>query len=283
MARLGLATLNHSTLHDGGPSRWREHLDAAAAAGFDALAPDVFWLRAVEAEGTGLATLRRGLEERGLACMEIAGIGVGEAEATRVELEEQRRMAAELGAEFVNTRIVSAIDDALVERARGVAEAFARVGTRMALEFSRGAQLGGVAEAAALCAAVDVPGVGVTIDTWHFFLHPDGPDWRALEALAPGSFANVQLSDGVPYEEGAFREATMDRRRLPGEGGFELVRCLAALPVPIGDEGEGCAIVVEVLNAEERRRLLGDFARRAASATRALLAAALSPPAGSPG
>jgi sugar phosphate isomerase/epimerase len=272
--RIGLATLNHSPLHDGGASRWLEHLDAAAESGFDALAPDIFWLRRLEAEAVSLARLRREMETRGLACMEIAGIAVGEPEATHIEVEEQRRMAAELGAEFVNTRVTTVIDAALVERARGVAESFREVGTRVALEFSRGAHLAGVAEASALCAAIGVPVAGVTIDTWHFFLHPDGPDWAGLAALPLECFANVQLSDGVAYEEGAFRTATMDRRRLPGEGDFDLPRCLSALPAPLGDAD--CALVVEVLNVDERRRPIRDFARRAASNTRALLDGVLS-------
>jgi sugar phosphate isomerase/epimerase len=269
MARLGLATLNHSPLHDAPCTPWLEHLDAAAASGFDALAPDVFWLRQIEQAGPGLPALRRALDARGLGCMEIAGIAVGEAAKTRIELEMLRRMAGELGAEFMNTRITRPIDEALIDRARTVAESLAEVGTRVALEFSRGSVLGGVSQARALCDAIGVSGVGVTIDTWHFFLHPDGPDWKALDALEANQFATLQLSDGLPYEEGAFREATMDRRQFPGTGRFDLDRCLTALPVPLS--GDACPIVVEVLNAEARRSSIADFADRAARSARTLL------------
>ena len=87
MPRYGLATLNHSTMH-GLPTQWEAHLDAAASAGFEAIAPDVFWLRKLEEESVALATLRAGLESRELACMEIAGIAIGAAAATQAELDE---------------------------------------------------------------------------------------------------------------------------------------------------------------------------------------------------
>ena len=91
MPNFGLATLNHSPLH-GVPTQWEAHLDAAATAGFDGLAPDIFWLRALEAEGVALETLAAGLRDRGLGCMEVAGIAIGDAETTRTELEEQRQL-----------------------------------------------------------------------------------------------------------------------------------------------------------------------------------------------
>ena len=122
MTRFGLATLNHSPLH-GLPTQPEAHLDAAAAAGFDDLAPDVFWLRALEGEGVALSSVRDGLDRRGLGCLEIAGIAIGGEEATRAEVEEQARYAEALGATFVNARVVEPVDDEVVARARRAAEA----------------------------------------------------------------------------------------------------------------------------------------------------------------
>ena len=280
MRRLGLATLNHSPLH-GLPCQWQAHLDAAAAAGFEAIAPDVFWLRAIEEEGVELERLAAVLAERRLECMEIAGIALGEADETARELDEHLRYARALGAgntgevrsiqaEFVNARFTRPIDAALIERARGCASrlrdegASGDGGTRLALEFSAGTHLRGVAEAQALVDVIGVEGVGVTLDTWHFFLHPDGPDWAALAALPLSHLANVQLSDGVAYEEGTRGDATMNRRLLPGEGGFDLARFWAELE----RKGFDGAVIVEVLNANERARPLRDFAERAFAACR---------------
>ena len=265
--RVGLATLNHSPLH-GLPSQWEAHLDAAAEAGFESLAPDVFWLRAVEAEGISLEQLAAALGERGLECMEIAGIAIGARDETRRELAECLRYSRALDAEFLNARFTQPVDSALVAEARECAQRLQQDGaardggTRLALEFSRGTRLAGVAEGHELAEVIGVEGVGVTLDTWHFFLHPAGPDWAALEALPLARLANVQLSDGVAYEDGAFSDATMNRRRWPGTGEFDLARFWNGLE----RKGFDGAVVVEVLNAEERTRPLDDFARRAFAA-----------------
>lgn len=260
MPRFGLATLNHSPLN-GLPTQWEAHLEAAALAGFDALAPDVFWLRALEKEGVSLETLSAAMRDRGLACMEIAGLAIGSEELTSRELEENVRYSRALDAEFVNTRIVEPIDDAVVARVKESAIALRERGarnggTRLALEFSRGTKLNGLAEGLALTLAVAEEGVGVTLDTWHFFLHPDGPDWATLETMPIETLANVQLSDGVVYGEGEFGQATMHRRRIPGQGDFALKRCGALLR----QRGVDCPVVLEVLSEEGRARPLAEFA-----------------------
>lgn len=269
MPRFGLATLNHSPLH-GLPTQWEAHLDAAAGAGFDALAPDVFWLRSLLEEGVSLDRLAAAMRERGLACMELSGVAIGAEAQTEAEVEENLRYARALSAEFVNTRIVEDVDRGLVARLKAAVSAFRERGapeggTQMALEFSRGSRLNGLREAIELVGEVDEPGIGVTLDTWHFCLHPDGPDWPTLEAMPIERFANVQLSDGVAYAEGEFGDATMNRRRMPGAGAFDLARCAATL----SGHGFDGAVVLEVLNADERSRSLADYARDALDSARA--------------
>ncbi len=260
MPRYGYATLNHSPLH-GLPTCWEDHLEAAARAGFDAIAPDIFWLRALEAEGIALERIADGLRDRGLACMEISGLAIGDDARTASELEENLRYSRVLAAEFVNTRVVVPVDDAVARRLQHCAvelrtKGAAEGGTGIALEFSSGSQLRSIGETRALIEAAGVGGVGVTIDTWHFFNHPDGPDWAALEALPSERLANLQVSDGVPLGADAFWEATMNQRRIPGEGGFALDRLAEHLRA----RGFDGAIVLEVLNAEQRARSLADYA-----------------------
>ena len=260
MPRYGYATLNHSPLH-GLPTQWEAHLEAAAGAGFEAIAPDIFWLRALESEGVPLERLADALRDHGLACMEISGLAIGDDARTASELEENLRYSRALSAELVNTRIVVPVDDDVVRRLRHCAvelrtKGAAAGGTGIALEFSSGSQLRSVGATRALIEAAGVGGVGVTIDTWHFFNHVEGPDWTALEALPLERLANLQVSDGVPHGPGQFWEATMNQRRLPGEGSFDLAR-LAALLRARGFDG---AIVLEVLNAEQRARPIADYA-----------------------
>ncbi len=247
MPRYGIATLNHSPLH-GSQTKLTSHLKAAGIQGIGAIAPDIFWLRKLEEEGLTPADVREQFDHHGRKCMEIAGIAIGDADSTAAELEEHVRWSKALGAEFVNARVTAPIDDALVARARDCAEALAQVGTRLALEFSRGTKLNSLSSARAFAEEIDVPGVGVTLDTWHFFLHPDGPEWDALEEIPADLLANVQLSDGVPYGEGEFADATMNRRRFPGEGEFDLKRASELLAA----RGIDPPVVLEVLTSETR-------------------------------
>lgn len=92
MPRFGLVTLNHSSLH-GLPRQWEAHADAAATAGFDALAPGIFWLRTLEEEGAFLERLASRMRDRGLAGMEISGIAIGSAEGTERELAKNLHYA----------------------------------------------------------------------------------------------------------------------------------------------------------------------------------------------
>ncbi len=69
----------------------------------------------------------------------------------------------------------------------------------------------------------------------------------------------------MAYAEGEFADATMNRRRMPGAGDFDLARCAASLTA----HGFDGAIVLEVLNADERERSLVDYAADALLASRA--------------
>jgi sugar phosphate isomerase/epimerase len=263
MPRFGLATLNHSPLH-GLPTQWERHVEAAAEAGFDALAPDVFWLRALEAEGVELEALARALDARELACMELAGIAIGEPEATARELDEACRHAEILGAEFVNARLTVPPDEVAMEQLRRCADALGQVGARVALEFSHGTGTTGIADTRAFIESAGAAGAGVTVDTWHFCLAPGGPDWAALEALPIDLLANVQLSDGQDYSGRTFWEATMNERVHPGQGELPLGRVADVLRAKAFDG----AVIVEVLSASGREMALDEFAREAANAAR---------------
>jgi sugar phosphate isomerase/epimerase len=263
MARFGLATLNHSPLH-GLATEMTTHLDATKAAGFDALAPDIFWLRALEAEGVALEELAEAMQERGLSCMEIAGIAIGSQERTQAELEENLRYARVLGAEFVNARVIAPTDEIVLEGLRRCADALADVGARVALEFTNGTGLPDLRAACAFIERAEAPGVGVTLDTWHFIQSEGGADWKGLEELPLEALANVQLSDGVAFATDNYGEETMNHRRLPGAGDFDLPRIARCLE----KKGFDGAVIVEVLSASLREWALPEFANEAGRTTR---------------
>lgn len=266
MPRFSIATLNHSPLHDLETSL-ELHLDAAKNAGFEALAPDIFWLRALEKEGTSLESLAEALESAGLGCSEIAGLAIGREDATRTELKELKRYAEVLQADFVNARVTVRADDAARQLLRKCADALAEWGTRIALEFSTGTGLRNLAHARSFLGDEDASGhavIPITLDTWHFFQAEGGPDWEALEALPVEVIANVQLSDGVPLGKKAYGAETMNQRRLPGEGQFDLARFRQSLRRKGFD---GC-VIIEVLNARLRNLPIPDFTTRAGATAR---------------
>jgi sugar phosphate isomerase/epimerase len=279
MPRFGLATLNHSPLF-GLTTQWEAHLDAAREAGFDALAPDLFWLRALEAEGVSLESVSEAMSERGLACMEIAGLTVAEESETRDDLEENLRYARVFQPEFVNARLVVPPSEAARRRLQRCADALASTGTRIALEFSNGSALRDIAQAQGFLESLELEPmgrhargfhtpetsrIGLTLDTWHFFQAEGGPDWRALETLPHEALANVQLSDGTPRGDREYSEQTMHHRLLPGAGEFDLARCARWLHECDYDG----AVIIEVLNAEWRAAPLSDFAQQSADGARA--------------
>ncbi len=264
MARFGLATLNHSPLH-GLETRLDEHLETTAAAGFDALAPDVFWLRGLQREGVSLERLARAMSEHGLGCMEIAGLALGDEEQTEAELAEILVQVRALRPELVNTRVVAEVDERLLERLASCTRRLESEGARLALEFSNGTQLRHLAEANELLERSGLTAPGLTLDTWHFLQAEGGPDFDALASLPVERLANVQLSDGVARGPAPYFEETMHRRRMPGDGDLDLRRCAEGLH----EKGFDGAIVVEVLSAEWRERPLATFAEAAARSARA--------------
>ncbi len=79
----------------------------------------------------------------------------------------------------------------------------------------------------------------------------------------------VQLDDGPVEAEGDLVEATLHRRLLPGEGGFDLAGYLCALR----DVGAVAPVGVEVFSDELHALGPVPAAQRAAEATRAVLRA----------
>lgn len=265
MKHFGLATLNHSPLFDLDLDlpRW---IDIASGQGYAGLAPDIFSLRAHRAAGDSLEALGAQLKSLDLRCFEISGLNVGEAAATEQEMAEFLGMAAALQAEFMTTRIVLPVDDAICARLADCEAQLLAVGCRIGLEFSAGSELHSIDAARQLIERAGLREAGIVVDTWHFFR--TGAPWSQLEGLPVEALAYVQLSDGkFPTPQNDPRE-TLDARLLPGRGEFDLQRFAAALEA-LGFHG---AICLEVLNAELRRQTAESYASQCLSTARESLA-----------
>jgi sugar phosphate isomerase/epimerase len=155
--------------------------------------------------------------------------------------------------------------DVIAERFAGVCDRAAEHGTRVALEFLPWTGLGDLSTAAQVVHAADRPNGGLLIDAWHYFRGQ--PDPSSLRALRAHDVVSVQLDDADPDIVGPLYEDTMFRRRLPGEGTFDLVGLVQTLDAI----GVDVPYSVEIMSTLEQSLPVEEAARRAHDATSTVL------------
>jgi sugar phosphate isomerase/epimerase len=101
----------------------------------------------------------------------------------------------------------------------------------------------------------------VMIDTWHYFRGDS--TWEDLETVPLDRIAYVQFDDAPEPASDDGMDETMNRRAMPGDGGFELERFASTLR---GRGWQGL-VSVEVLNRDLRQLPVDEFARRAYETT----------------
>ena len=110
---------------------------------------------------------------------------------------------------------------------------------------------------------------GVVLNTWHRFR--GAADNDLIRAVPADRVVAIQFSDGERRRVGTDLEDTFKRRRLPGEGDFDLRSFLST----VEDMGVIAPLGVEVLSDQLRKLGPQKSARRAADATRKVLASQL--------
>jgi sugar phosphate isomerase/epimerase len=180
-------------------------------------------------------------------------------------------IAGEVGARSIS--VVELLDGVLeVDEA---AEGFARVcdvaadhDLMVCLEFLPWGGVPTLARAVEVVRAADRANGSVLVDSWHLFR--SGASVADL-AAAPGELVGyVQIDDAPVQPEAEPYLETMHRRRLPGDGDFDLVGFVRAL-AEIGYAGP---LGVEVISDDFVGVPVDEVARRCADATRAVQAAA---------
>lgn len=239
-------------------SRWTagtaELAAAAGAAGFG---------------GIGLGTDRLSvpgvagdLAAAGVRCTEVMALMVSRnEERTLASARQVAAAAAAVSAPWVLTVPAAPPSAGSAALLRRCADVVAEAGARLAIEFSPLGVVTSIAAARELVAAADPGRTAVMIDTWHF--SRGDSTWADLEAIPLEEIAYLQFSDAPEaVSEDGFDE-TMNRRRWPGEGTFELERFAGTLR----DRGWAGTVSVEVLNADLVRLPVADFARAAHDTT----------------
>src|SRR5580700_2789632 len=257
---------------------FQQRLEAASAGGFAGLGLRPGHYRAARAEGLSESDLRRMLGERGREVVEIGFLAdwweTGDlASRSRVHEEQLYRLKGSLGG-----RHMMLIGGPLREPVDLVAERFAAVcdrarnhGLLVGLEFLPWTDTADAGLAWQIAKASGRQNGGVVLDTWHHFRGAAGND--LIRAIPAHRGVAIQFSDGERQPVGTDLEDTFKRRRLPGEGDFDLRSFLAT----VTGMGVTAPVGVEVLSDELRKLGPQESARRAADATRQVFAAAAQP------
>jgi sugar phosphate isomerase/epimerase len=176
-------------------------------------------------------------------------------------------MAVAFGADLIS---VLALYDPPVSPALG-GPAFAALcdraaahGLRLQLEFIPGTGIHDLTAAWEIVAAADRPNGGILLDTWHFFR--SGSSFELLEQIPADRIFGLQIEDAPAEPPADPAHESLHGRLLPGEGGLELERFIAAVadkvPALTGPE---------VFSDELGALPAAELGRRLSESTRSLL------------
>lgn len=283
-SRLGDLTkvLGWGTLRAG----FRDRVEAAASAGFDAIGLRIQDYQGLRANGHSDADLRSVLESNSIELNEIEALWGFAAEPGPAGLAERPwlvyndpeleatafHMADTFGSSVLQTTGVFQKGPTTP----GTAAAFAAVadraaahGLRVSLEFVPFTDIPDVAVAAQIAEEAERPNAGVCVDSWQFFRGSLGVE--ALNDVDVRKIFMIQINDGTYVPEGTnILNDSMSNRRLPGQGEFDLVGFLRAMDRP----GLDATISVEVFSDKLAELAPKEAAKKAMEATVATLALA---------
>lgn len=252
-----------------------DRVGAAAQAGFTGIGLLADDYAALRASGQSDADLLGVLDRHGVRVLEVEFLFDWALEGPRAEAARDAEATLHAMVEVFAPHHMNVGDlqspedlapiDVITERFAGVCDRAAEHGTRVALEFLPWTGLGDLATAAQVVHAADRPNGGLLIDAWHYFRGQ--PDPSSLRALRARDVVSVQLDDADPDIVGPLYEDTMFRRRLPGEGTFDLVGLVQTLDAI----GVDVPYSVEIMSTLEQSLPVEEAARRAHDATSTVL------------
>lgn len=217
------------------PLPLRERVEAAAAAGFTGFGLLSADLPAAE-ETYGLSEIRSMLADNGMVTLELEDIprwwddGPAKDESDRVR-HSVLRAAEALGARHL--KVTPDGDAAPWDRGHWAAK-FAElaaqaegVGARLGIEFLPWANVASLADGLRLVEDAGHPAGGVVIDVWH--IARAGTPISDLAAVPLERIVGVELNDADADVVGTLVQDTVHRRRLCGEGAFDLHGMITAV------------------------------------------------------
>lgn len=177
--------------------------------------------------------------------------------------------ALELGTITVNEAFGAHYElDEMIEAFAAVCDRAARSGTRVHLEFTPFSAIPDLATAWRIVSAVDRPNGGLAFDTWHYLRGTR--DDALLEQIPGDRIYVVQINDAAAEPVGSLLNDTLNHRRMPGEGDFDLA---GVLPIVARKDGVGPP-GIEVLSQDLWQLEPAEIGRRSAEGLRSALALA---------
>ncbi len=260
------------------PIGFRDLVDAAAGAGFDAVSiVGSVYHRGRTRDGLSDADMRALLADRGIVVTDVESAGcwlsppeeAPERWRPRSSDDEMIRIATALGARGLVATHFGA--PAPPEEAAGafaqLCDRAAAVGVHVSLEFPAMATINDVATAWEIVRLAGRPNGGILVDVWHHRRSTN--DDVALSAIPAEKITGLQLADGTAQPVGPLEDDVL-LRQLPGDGAFGIVDLLrdfaqAGVTAPVG---------IEVWSEELLRHGPAVTATRLAEALRRVLASA---------
>jgi sugar phosphate isomerase/epimerase len=259
------------------PVDLRTRIETVAAVGwegFGLLHADL----AIAEHTIGLPELRRILDGAGIKHVELEFLTGWWTTDERRRISDQRRTLLLNAAEVLGAATVKVAPeetDQPVDLARfhadfdTLATQAGNAGTRVALEFMPMTNLPTLSAGVDFVTAVGNRHGGLAVDTWH--VHRGGTSYAELERILPAEYTFVvELDDADEQVVGTLWDDTLNRRRLPGEGAFDVPAFIAAIH-RVGYRGHWG---VEIISEEHRQLPVREGLTRARAATLQALDAA---------
>jgi sugar phosphate isomerase/epimerase len=246
-----------------------ERVAAAASAGFDGIG----LFTAHWEDGMTAAQMRRIADDQGIVVAELEWLVDwwcdGERGRNSRTAEERMYEAAEaLGSRHLS---IAAVSHGEHPDPRAVADRFAALCERaderdllVGIEFFPGSETRDAGAAWDIARFAGENG-GVLVDSWHYFRGAANP--AHLRDIPAHRIVAVQFDDADTEVVGSLFEDTTLRRRLPGEGSFDLLGFIRLLD----EVGVQAPISVEILSPEHQRLPVEEAARRAHDTSRSVI------------
>jgi sugar phosphate isomerase/epimerase len=260
------------------PASPLEQIDAAHAAGFDAVGLRLQPVMPTDADVMGNPALRRDIERRlaatGLKVLDIEVFRVG----PRTDIGGMlpiMEFAAGLGAKYMLCTSVlvaehlAAEEPRTVEKFAELCEAGARLDIKPMLEFMIYRSIGTIEDALRMMKLVQHPNLGICVDALHLSRSGGTPD--SLRKVDSGLLCYAQLCDAPAALPPASQIPVEARshRLYPGEGSLPLRELLDALPPGIPLSLEAPASHCAHLSALQRAHAVARCTRKLLQVTRA--------------